>query len=330
MKLRYLKFNPWLVVLACWLHGPVLGQGELQPAIRVESTDFAPGTVTVIPPEKIPEETFTGPITLRQFLDSHPEIAWRAPDFNDGRPYSDPRTRTLTEMAQQVILRREVFCLEFSFKPLRTIYVDIPQPNGRLKRKLIWYLVYRVRYQGNDLRATSDPETNSPYGRIEGINREARRFFPIFTLVNHATGAETIDQILPAVKAKIATLEKITAPLYNTVEISSVQIPRSSDPAAPGVWGLATWEDLDPGIDFLSVYVRGLTNAFRRDEDAEGKIGLVPKVLRMNFYRPGDRIRQTEDRIYFGLPAHKNEQEQAYFLEQYGLQKRLDYEWVYR
>ena len=28
------------------------------------------------------------------------------------------------------------------------------------------------------------------------------------------------------------------------------------------VWGLATWEDVDPRVDFFSVYIKGLTNAY--------------------------------------------------------------------
>ncbi len=307
-----------------------VAQDSKLPEVRVESTRFAPGTVTAIPPQPTAQETFTGPITLRDFIDAHPEIAWKAPDFTDGRPHSDPRTRTLPEMAQQVILRREVYCLEFSFKPLRQIYVDVPQPNNRMQRKLIWYMVFRVRYLGGDLRAAPDSTTDSPYGRIEAISYQSRRFIPLVVLANQASGKEYLDRILPAVKSKIAMREKITAPLYNTVEISAVPIPRSTDPAAPGVWGLATWEDVDPSIDFFSVYVSGLTNAFERQEDADGNVTFLKKTLQLNFYRPGDAIRQIDDEIRFGIPAYTNEQEQAYILRQYDIDKRLDYQWVYR
>ena len=62
-------------------------------------------------------------------------------------------------MAKEVILRREVYCFEFSFKPLRQIYIDVPQPNGLLKRKLVWYMVYRIRY-GAAICARS--QTRSP------------------------------------------------------------------------------------------------------------------------------------------------------------------------
>ena len=48
--------------------------------------------------------------------------------------------------------RREIWCLEFSFKPLRMIEVDVPLPAGGTQRKLVWYLVYRVRNTGQVLK----------------------------------------------------------------------------------------------------------------------------------------------------------------------------------
>ncbi|WP_153558126.1 hypothetical protein [Roseimaritima sediminicola] len=318
------------LTLVATLAGSSAAQDSDLPEVRVEETRFAPGTVRVIPPQPEAEETFTGPITLREFISAHPEIQWKAPDFTDGRPNSDPRTRTLPEMAQHVILRREVYSLEFSFKPLRQIYVDVPQPNNRMKRKLIWYMVFRVRYLGGDLRAAADSTTDSPYGRIEAISYKSRRFIPLLVLADHTSGKEYLDRILPAVKSKIAMREKITAPLYNTVEISTVPIPRSSDPAAPGVWGVATWEDVDANIDFFSVFVSGLTNAFEREEDDAGEVTIRKKTLQLNFFRPGDTVQQVDDLIRFGVPAYTDEQEHQYILDQYGLDKRLDYQWVYR
>ena len=302
-----------------------------QAEIHTEMTRFAPGVVRVVPPEPVAEETFTGPLTLTEFLDSYPEIEWSDSEFPEGRPFFDARTRTLVEMARQVILRREIYCFEFSFKPLRQIYIDVPQPDGRMSRKLIWYMVYRVRYRGGDLRPAVEDVANAPiYTRIEEIHRDSRRFFPLMVLSNQATDKEYLDRILPAVKERIAVREQITAPLHNTVEITSLPIPHTTDPEAPGVWGLITWEDVDPAIDFFSVYVYGLTNAFKRVEAEDGSTKLQKKVLQLNFYRPGDTYRPTEDTVRFGVPAYENEQDQKYVLEQYGLDERLDYLWTFR
>jgi hypothetical protein len=301
-----------------------------QEPVRTETTQFAPGVVNVIAPAPHPDETFAGPTTLQSLIDAHPEIEWGAPDFVDGRPNFDARTRTLIEMARQVIYRREIHCFEFSFKPLRQIYLDIPQPSGKMARKLVWYMVYRVRYRGGDLRPAADEVGGVPlYKRIEAVSYDSRRVFPMFVLADHVGGNEYLDRVLPTAKEKIAAREQITAKLHDSIEITTVDIPRSSDDAAPGVWGVATWVDVNPNVDFLSIFVTGLTNAFRQDGEGDDA-PYTKKALQLNFYRPGDAMRQTEDRIRFGVPAFDDEKQQKYILEKYGLEKRLDYQWVFR
>ena len=148
-----------------------------------QQTKFAPGVVTVIPGDASPEETFDGPLTLKTFLDAHPELEWSAETFTDGTPHYDPRSRTLVEMAKQVVLRREIYSLEFSFKPLRQMYIDVPVAGGKKQRKLVWYMVYRVRYRGGDLRPAADEVGGSKlYQRLESIAYDSRRFFPLVTL----------------------------------------------------------------------------------------------------------------------------------------------------
>ena len=295
-----------------------------------QQTDFAPGVVTVIPGDPSPEETFTGPLTLKKFLDAHPELEWDQATFPNGAPHFDPRSRTLVEMAKQVVLRREVYCLEFSFKPLRHIYVDVPVGGGATQRKLVWYMVYRVRYRGGDLRPAADEVGGAKlYQRLESIAYEARRFFPLATLRDQVSGNEVLDRIIPSAKSVIAAREQITAPLYNSVEISNQPIPRSTDDSAPGVWGVLTWVDVNPNVDYLSVYLSGLTNAFK--QQGEGTDAAYQrKVLQLNFFRPGDAMMQTEDRIRFGMPNFSDEEEQADVVKKYSMEEPLDYRWVFR
>ena len=151
----------------------------------------------------------------------------------------------------------------------------------------------------------------------------------MFVLEDHVSEKKYLDRILPTAKDKIAAREQITAKLHDSIEITTVDIPRSSDEAAPGVWGVATWEDVDPNIDFLSIFVYGLTNAFRQDGEGDDA-PYTKKALQLNFYRPGDAYRQTEDRVRFGVPAFEDQIQQEYVLKQYGLEKRLDYQWVFR
>lgn len=331
------RFAVWLSIIAAAItlsiatSGDAAAQGgEKKDPSTTEESRFAPGVLRVIPPAPEPEETFDGPQTLQSLLESHPEIQFGGDTHPDGEPHYDPRSRTLVEMAKQVILRREIYAFEFAFKPLRQAYIDVPRPDGRLQRKLIWYMVYRVRYRGGDLRPAADTVAGVPiYKRVEEIHYQSRRFFPLLVLRNHVTDKNYTDRILPLAVDKIKVREQITAPLYNSVEITRVPIPYTSDDAGDGVWGLATWEDVDPNLDFVSVEVFGLTNAFQ--QDGEGMDAPYRrKALQLNFYRPGDTIDQTDDPTIFGVPAYANEQEQKYILDQYGLDERLDYRWIFR
>jgi hypothetical protein len=295
-----------------------------------QKTQFASGVMTVIPPAPMPEETFQGPMTLQSLLNAHPEIQFGGDNHPEGEPHFDPRSRTLIQMAKEVILRREIYCLEFSFKPLRHIYIDIPRPDGRMQRKLVWYMVYRVRYRGGELRPASDKVAGVDiYKRLESIHYDSRHFFPMMVLSDHISGVRSVDQILPTALNKIKVREQIQAPLYNAVQITRVKIPHGNDEASAGIWGVATWADLDPKLDFVSVEVSGLTNAF--EQEGEGNDAVFKrKALRLNFFRPGDAIDQTQDQIRFGIPAYQDEREQDYVLKHYGLSERLDYQWIFR
>ncbi|REK07427.1 MAG: hypothetical protein DWQ37_21050, partial [Planctomycetota bacterium] len=81
------------------------------------------------------------------------------------------------------------------------------------------------------------------------------------------------------------------------------------------------WEDIDPRGDYFSVYVEGLTNAYRwTDPEGAFKPGDPPttgrefeqKNLMLNFWRPGDKFREDEQMIRYGIPG------------------KVDYSWVYR
>ncbi len=107
---------------------------------------LAEGVLTTIAPNPQPEETSLGPIDL-DLVKNHPELAWSAPDFPDNAPFFSSKAETLLEKSRGVVLRHPVFALEFSFKPMRMIQVDSLEGTN----KIVWYLIYRVRYLGNDL-----------------------------------------------------------------------------------------------------------------------------------------------------------------------------------
>ena len=101
------------------------------------------------------------------------------------------------------------------------------------------------------------------------------------------------------------------------------------------VWGLVTWEDIDPQVDFFSVYVHGLTNAHKIEappatDTSETGWEFKSKILQLNFWRPGDDVAENEGEIRYGIPIDSDPVNQQSILERYGVTRRLDHVWVYR
>ncbi|MBP89512.1 MAG: hypothetical protein CMJ64_22855 [Planctomycetaceae bacterium] len=306
------------------------GIAQDAPEIRA----LAEGVLTTIPLSAEDGETLTGPISLVEVVNGIPDLDWT--------PNYDPKTRTLIEKAKRVTLRRSIWELELSFKPMRMVEVDIPQPTGKMQRKRIWYLVYRVSNRGLARRpkAVADEFGQETFG-IERVNFPTRRFFPHFVLESLEYNKAYMDRIIPSAQKLIQRRENPGAniKLHNSIEMSQIPIPLSDERIERGVWGLATWEDIDPRIDFFSVYVRGLTNAFKFvDPPGAYQAGQAPgsgrvfthKTLQLNFWRPGDSVLEHEGEIRYGVPVDPDPNLQNHVLMMLGLPERLDHRWVYR
>ena len=324
----------WLVLCLCGslgFGGELLG-AEAGPRV------LAPGIMTVIQPDKDEGDTYSGPRPFVEILQGIQGADWQ--------PNYSPQNETLAERAKQVVYRRSVWYLEFSFKPVRMTYVDFPGPDGRIERKLVWYLVYKVRNPGFHLGSAAKPD---PWGHelpeIESVDHNVY-FFPQFVLRCFDREESYIDRVLPRAVEKIQAIEDPGAGirLHNSVQISQVSIPVSTAEEDHSVWGVATWKDVDPQTDFFAVFVQRLTNAYRW-EDPEGafQAGDPPgrgrvytyKTLQLNFWRPGDGLRQHEREIRLGMPAFDDVRGRRVTREQdllglYGVAKPLVYQWVYR
>ena len=293
---------------------------------------LAPGVLTVVPPAPAEEETYTGPFNLKDL---------KAVDF---APNYAPKTETVHERAKKVVLRRPIWSLEFSFKPLRMIEAEIPQPTGKMQKKLIWYMVYRIRNVGSALVPKAEGAVERPTFVTESSNTLTPNpqgtpnwFTPIFVMegwvqdpVNgQYSKIPYTDRVIPAAEEQIrkkenpannpalkllpSTNEK-TPPnkLLNSAEIAQIiGLPLSDEANDNSAWGVVTWEDLDPRIDFLSIYVQGLTNAFRVRHAADGKPSYTYKTLQLNFWRPGDAHDEHDDVIRNGVPLVTSPIEQA-------------------
>lgn len=219
----------------------------------------------------------------------------------------------------------DIWALDFTFKPMRMIEVDVPAPGGKLRKKLVWYLVYRVKNPGvvwhTEPTVYADPEakvakkdagefeyevtgrdvlTEGKVTIVEEAREKPIRFVPNFVLFSRDAdiGKQYLDRPLPAAQRPIQMREDVARALKNSAEMT-MEIPASPEGQDRSVWGVATWEDVDPRTDFLSVYIQGLTNAYQR-KWVEGKgWWYAQKTLRLDFTRPGDEYNEHEDEIRF-------------------------------
>lgn len=332
-------------VLAAAIVVGCLSTAGLAPAQQTPR-QLAEGVLTVIPPSPEEEEMFSGPRPLTEIPASI--------DSLDYTPNYEPKSTTLFERAKVGTLRRTIWNLEFGFKPLRMIDVDVPQANGKMQRKRIWYMVYRVKNNGDHWKPK--PVTEAVVEGIEhtvyqkeltsevevfGRKSTSLRFFPQFTLHSSEYDKNYLDRVIPSALGPIRRREfpGTEQKLYDSLSIAEVPIEVSDATHDRSVWGVVTWDDVDPRLDYFSVWVQGLTNAYKYDDPAGAfKKGdppgtgrrLLQKTLQLNFWRPGDTIETNEDEIRYGVRLDSNPAEQLRILEQYGLKDRLDYVWIYR
>jgi len=341
---------------------------------------LGPGVLTTVSPDINYDETYTRQAAV-EFLANETKLD----DRLEQNVLFDRK-----QWADEIRFRRDIWCLEFQYKPIRTIWVDIPTKNG-VERKLVLYMVYSVTNAGerSAIRTAIDRKIEFPVhktmevatctcdfcvqdvGNSPGNTPGSKKyevntppllrnqsgsfkpepiqipiqFAPQFILAsdNILKSAETIvdqdtgdittkvqrteavffDQIIPIAIARIAEREKMEK-LESTVSIAGKTIQPNET-----VWGVATWiagDAIGPDKDitdmnFFSVYIRGLTNAYKWEKTAYRKGDptgsgreLTPKVLKLNFSRPGDtNVRDMNDRQF-----------------RIGIQGEVDYEWVYR
>jgi len=274
-----------------------------QPAAEKEKTPLpsegpfrklAPGVLRKVEPAVQVEETSSLHDHLG-LITAHPDFTW----------------------AKNVRFPHRVWCLEFHYKPVRTLYVDLPQKNGAMQRKLIWYLVYQVTNTGR----TVVPQHEADGSFRVRTEAEPVRFVPEFFLLDRQTNKVYPEKIIPLAIAQIRLREDPHRTFSNTAEMMR------EIPVGQTVWGIATWEDVDPKVDIFSIYVKGLTNAYQWQDlpekyqkgvPASGrKIGV--KTLKLNFWRPTDEYNEAENFCRTGIPP----------LLERGLPAQPEYEWVY-
>ena len=278
---------------------------------------LAPGVLKVIPPALNARDTVSLPgpmpgITATEYI---PKL----------RSSKD----TLFGMSQRVVFFRDVWEYEFAFTGLRQATLDIPTANGNA-RQHVWYLVYRVRNLGSSLsfeEVKKDPDfayLTKDLRRNETVAQ--RNFLPRLTLegwvfddsAKKYSPVKYRDEIDPAAAFEIQSIEDPNVPLMDAVELSTATLRPIPAKDNTGAWGVAIWSNVNPKIDFVSVFVSGFTNAFRINRNGDS-IDTVHKTLQLNFWRPGDAVKETEDRVEFGIPLVDDPQQQVLLTRRYNL-----------
>ncbi len=215
------------------------------------------------------------------------------------------------DYAKNVRFRRTIWYLDFRFKDVRFIDVDLPSPTGKLRRELVWYMVYSVTNPGGALQPVERPDGTFEYTRVD----VPVMFIPEFYLEAHEVNQTYPERLIPAAVAAVRMREDPGLRFFNTAEMArEIKVGET-------VWGVVTWTDIDPRVDFFSVYVGGLTNAYEwEDQPGAYRPGLPPgtgrkftkKYLKLNFWRPGDEFYRHEKQIRYGWPSNP------------------EFQWVYR
>ncbi len=274
-----------------------------------------------------------------------PDLKWTPQEYEE--------SLTLFRRAQQSIFRRGIWQVQITFKPLRMIAVDLPQPNGKMKTEMVWYIVYRITNPGGHLTPVQGTPTEKEgqfhpgEWKIERSDRHQKMhaqagphlFTPLFLLRTHRdqrlavddSSVEHLDVILPAARRAIYRRERPNCSLeqfYDSARMSLAEVPPSTGRDEASRYGVVTWIHVDRplgpdgkldmnrrvDVDFFTVQIMGLTNAYRWEDPAGAFRPGNPhgtgrqfeyKTLEFTFYRPGDEFEAREDEIRWGVPGHR-------------------------
>jgi len=263
---------------------------------------LAQGAIVVVPSDISTDDTIQRG-DIPEVTRAHSDRAWQ--------PRQSPVGTTFLERGRNRTYPRDVWCLEFAYKPPRHIDVDVPGPDMKMRRRRLLYMVYRVRNVGG----RRSVERDDPLKRLtrEAVEKPIR-FLPHFVLESiEGLSADEgrlayrgyLDRVVPSAVEPIRRREAVPGRLYDSASMVETEIQ-------PGEsrWGVAVWENIDPRIDYFSIFIRGLTNAIRWRVDpqarftADGPPGLgtehALESLRLDFWSPSDEADHSEDAISVG------------------------------
>lgn len=272
--------------------------------LNAQPKRLAPGVLKIIPANIDARDSYSLPLPLEGL---------EAEAFT---PNYAPILDTLHGQTRNVVFFRDVWHYEFGFTGLRQIRLKLSTAKHPSGYENVWYMVYRIRDTGKNIsykQVIEDQRFEHQTNQIQR-NREdfevVGKFLPHFYLngwvkkpgTNDYVEIRYRDNVDPEALRQIRKAEDRNRLLLDKVEMMQVKVPRVKTAADEGIWGVAIWREVNPSIDFVNVNVSGLTNAFRIETTADGSRKLKSRNLQLNFWRPGDSVRQTEDQVTYGIP----------------------------
>ena len=197
-------------------------------------------------------------------------------------PVAHDRPTFNVQMVNASLLPRDkqgIWVLDFAYKPLRIITVDIP---GKGRRQ-VHYLYYKV------VNRTGKPQM----------------FVPQFIMVN-AKGQKFEDNVVSQAIPLIRAREDEAVPVLGAVNIVGTIPPSTKANIDDAVFGVAVWEKWDRKADRFSIYVRGLSDGYKEvPSESGGKPVAQYKTLKIDFIRRGDEFNLSEHEIELDNPPHE-------------------------
>lgn len=189
-------------------------------------------------------------------------------------------TGTLVDASVLPRDKEGIWVLDFAFRPIRLVTVEIPGKG----RRLVHYLYYQV------INNTGAP----------------RMFVPQFTLVTD-TGKRYEDAVIPQAVENVTNREDPTRTTLGAVDIVGVIPPNGKKEGIDdAVYGVAVWEGVDPVADRFSIFVRGLSDGYQVvTPPGSDQEQTLHKTLRIDFIRLGDEFNLKEREIRLAEPAYE-------------------------
>jgi hypothetical protein len=175
--------------------------------------------------------------------------------------------------------KQGIWVLDFAFKPLRMMPVEVP---GKGRRQ-VHYLAYRI------VNRTGAP----------------RDLVPQFIMLTD-TGKRYEESVIPKAVRNIQLREEPEITFLGAVENAGVIPPSTRAGVDDAVYGVAIWDGVDPAADRMNIYVRGLSDGYvETPATGGGKPTIKYKTLRIDLIRRGDDRDLNEKEIELAEPPYE-------------------------